>query len=219
MAEQNQPKSAGRQSEAVAEQTRQRIVESARTIFAARGFEGVSLRDIADHAGVTHGLLRHHFGSKEDIWRAVIDATIANYLATLAPLVADSEQGAGDPAATLKAAARLLMRTTARQPDVTRLLMHEGIVGGPRLDYFMAQIAPIRARMAPRFAAVQAAGGLPQFTDDSFLLALLMLGAVPFALGAFSNQLCRVDMAAPDQVELHIDRVLATFFPVPYVNP
>ena len=69
--------------------------------------------------------------------------------------------------------------------------------------------------MAPRFAAVQAAGGLPQFTDDFFLLALLMLGAVPFALGAFSNQLCGVDMAAPAEVERHIDRVLATFFPDP----
>ena len=48
--------------------------------------------------------------------------------------------------------------------------------------------------------------------------ALLMLGAVPFALGAFSNQLCGVDMSASDQVELHIERVLATFFPEPSVS-
>lgn len=72
--------------------------------------------------------------------------------------------------------------------------MHEGIVGGPRLAYFMQQIAPIRARMAVRFRAVQSEGGLPQFSEDTFLLALLMLGAVPFALGAFSNELCQVDL-------------------------
>ena len=93
--------------------------------------------------------------------------------------------------------------------------MHEGIVGGPRLAYFMDQIAPIRARMAPRFQAVQRDGGLPQFTDDTFLLALLMLGTVPFALTAFSNALCNFDLLTGDQVEQHADRVLATFFPEP----
>ena len=204
-------RTAGRQSDAVAQQTRQRIVQSARTVFAARGFEGVSLRDIAEHAGVTHGLLRHHFGSKEDIWRAVIDVTVANYLAELTPLLA--AEGESSPAQMLRAAARLLIRTTARQPDVTRLLMHEGIVGGPRLDYFMQQIAPIRARLAIRFQAVQREGGLPQFSEDTFLLALLMLGAIPFALGSFSNALCQFDLAAPAQVEAHAERVLATLFP------
>ncbi|KPV48598.1 hypothetical protein SE17_37210, partial [Kouleothrix aurantiaca] len=83
-----QSRRGGRQSDDVAEQTRQRIIASARAIFAARGFAGVSLRDIAAHAEVTHGLLRHHFGSKDDIWRAVIDATIGEYLGVLTPLLA-----------------------------------------------------------------------------------------------------------------------------------
>ncbi|MBK8048025.1 MAG: TetR/AcrR family transcriptional regulator [Anaerolineales bacterium] len=196
-----------------AQQTRQRIVESARNVFAARGFEGVSLRDIATQAGVTHGLLRHHFGSKEDIWRAVIDTCVADYLAELAPLLADAEQQGCTPAEMLKAGARLLILTAASQPDMTRLLLHEGMAGGPRLAYFMEQIAPIRARMAPRFQAMQRAGGLPQFTDDTFLLALMMLGAVPFAVTAFANGLCRVDLLAPDQVEKHVNCVLATLFP------
>ena len=212
MAEGANSKPAGRQPEAVAQQTRQRIVQSASTIFAERGFEGVSLRDIAEHAGVTHGLLRHHFGSKEDIWRSVIDATVANYVAELAPLLAGAEEGS-PPAEALRTAARLLIRTTARRPDVARLLMHEGIVGGPRLDYFMQQIAPIRVRMAVCFQAVQREGGLPQFTEDTFLLALLMLGAVPFALIAFANTLCQVDLRAPDQVEQHAERMLATLLP------
>ena len=51
----NQPaRRSGRQPDEIAEQTRQRIVDRARAIFAAHGFEGVSLRDIAAQAGVTH---------------------------------------------------------------------------------------------------------------------------------------------------------------------
>ena len=110
---------------------------------------GVSLRDIANRRR-HHGLLRHHFGSKEDIWRAVIDVTIADYLTALAPLLADAAQQGSTPVATLQAGARLLIRTATRQPDVTRLLMHEGIVGGPRLAYFMD---PLR-RSAPGWRRV-----------------------------------------------------------------
>lgn len=54
--------------------TRQRIIRIALTLFAVRGPQAVSLRDTATHAGLTHGRLRHHPGSKEDIWRAVVAA-------------------------------------------------------------------------------------------------------------------------------------------------
>ncbi len=202
----------GRQSDDIAEQTRQRIIASARAIFAARGFAGVSLRDIAAHAEVTLGLLRHHFGSKDDIWRAVIDATIGEYLGVLTPLLAAAEARETAALDTLKAASRNVVLIAARYPDFSRLLLHEGVEGGPRLDYFLEQIAPLRERIAPLVRSVQQAGGLPQFSHNTFLLALLMMGAMPFALVAFSNQLCALDILAPAQVEQHADRVIATLF-------
>ncbi len=209
----NQPaRRSGRQPDEIAEQTRQRIVDRARAIFAAHGFEGVSLRDIAAQAGVTHGLLRHHFGAKDDIWRAVIDTTISEYLQVLTPLMA--EAAASDTAAidTLRASSRHVVLVAARYPEVSRLLLHEGVVSGPRLDYFLEQIAPLRERMAPLVQTVQQAGLLSQFTHDTFLLSLLLLGAMPFALVAFTNQLCQIDILATDQIEQHADRVMSTLF-------
>ncbi|MEV6966169.1 TetR family transcriptional regulator [Hamadaea sp. NPDC051192] len=44
---------------------RARIRDAAIRLFADRGIAGASVRDIAQEAGVSSGLLRHHFGSKE----------------------------------------------------------------------------------------------------------------------------------------------------------
>jgi AcrR family transcriptional regulator len=50
------------------------ILRSANEHFASHGFRGASLRDIARDAQVSLTLLNHHFGSKLDLLRAVIEA-------------------------------------------------------------------------------------------------------------------------------------------------
>jgi TetR/AcrR family transcriptional regulator, regulator of cefoperazone and chloramphenicol sensitivity len=52
---------------------RARIRDAAIRLFAERGIDGATVRDIAQAAGVSSGLLRHHFGSKEAL-RDVCDA-------------------------------------------------------------------------------------------------------------------------------------------------
>ena len=49
---------------------RARIRDAAIKLFGERGIEGASIRDIAAEAGVSSGLVRHHFGSKEALREA-----------------------------------------------------------------------------------------------------------------------------------------------------
>ena len=49
---------------------RARIRDAAIRLFAERGVDSTTVRDIAEHAGVSSGLLRHHFGSKEALREA-----------------------------------------------------------------------------------------------------------------------------------------------------
>ena len=49
---------------------RARIRDAAIRLFGERGIEGASIRDIAAEAGVSSGLVRHHFGSKEALREA-----------------------------------------------------------------------------------------------------------------------------------------------------
>ena len=53
------------------EDGRARLIRAALHLFATRGFEGASIANIAEEAGVSKGLARFHFGSKRDLYEAV----------------------------------------------------------------------------------------------------------------------------------------------------
>jgi AcrR family transcriptional regulator len=56
-----------------ANHTKQRILESALSLFGERGVDGASIRDIGAFAGVTLATVHHYFGTKEELYAAVID--------------------------------------------------------------------------------------------------------------------------------------------------
>ena len=54
--------------------TRARVLEAAHSLFLKNGFHGTSMRQIADGAGIAVGGIYNHYGSKEEIFAAVLDA-------------------------------------------------------------------------------------------------------------------------------------------------
>jgi AcrR family transcriptional regulator len=52
--------------------TRQRIQEIARDLFARQGVQRTSLQDIADELGITKPALYYHFSSREDLVRSIL---------------------------------------------------------------------------------------------------------------------------------------------------
>lgn len=63
------------------------ILQAARRLFTAHGFEQTSVDDIAAHAGVAKGAVYHHFASKELIFARVFEEMTAE-LAALVPAAA-----------------------------------------------------------------------------------------------------------------------------------
>ncbi len=61
---------------------RARLLQAATDAFAEQGFEGASLRAIADSAGVSFQLITYYFGSKEELWSATVDYLFERYLET-----------------------------------------------------------------------------------------------------------------------------------------
>ncbi|EJL6341798.1 TetR/AcrR family transcriptional regulator [Vibrio cholerae] len=66
-------KKQGRRSAQDAQKTRYHIITIAAELFCELGYSRVSLRHISEKAGVSHSLIRHHFGSKEKIWHSISD--------------------------------------------------------------------------------------------------------------------------------------------------
>jgi AcrR family transcriptional regulator len=93
---------------------RARIRQAALAQFTEHGFERATIRGIAAAAGVSPGLVRHHFGSKQEL-RDAVDAHILTQVRRLSDLVmAGSRRGDYDPATVSREAVRPFQGYLAR---------------------------------------------------------------------------------------------------------
>jgi len=67
-------------------ETRERIIDAAARAFARRGYGQATVNDIAAEAGISMGALYHHFASKEELFRAILDEHLRRELAELSGL-------------------------------------------------------------------------------------------------------------------------------------
>lgn len=99
---------------------RWRLVVSATSAFARRGFHGASLTHIATEAGVTTGSIYSHFRDKEDLFAAVVDNLASDLCAELRGINRLRGYG-GDATADAAARFRALVDVWPEWP----LLVHE----------------------------------------------------------------------------------------------
>lgn len=62
-----------------ADATREAVLQAAETLFAEQGFAATSMRDISSASGVSHPLIHHHFGSKDELYSAVKRRLVEGY--------------------------------------------------------------------------------------------------------------------------------------------
>ena len=53
-----------------AEDTRERLIRAAAQLFAEKGYEGASVKELAQEAGVNVSLVSYHFGGKDGLYRS-----------------------------------------------------------------------------------------------------------------------------------------------------
>jgi AcrR family transcriptional regulator len=85
-------RSRGRPAGGTTGDTRAAILDAARSQFAARGFNGASLRSIAREAGVDASLISHYFGDKSQLMVATMQLPV-NPIEKIAGVVADGPDG------------------------------------------------------------------------------------------------------------------------------
>lgn len=77
--------------------TRTRLIEAALHCFASCGYSGVGIRKIASEAKVNPALIHYHFGSKADLYRAVLQHALAIKRGRISQAVKQMEVGSGVP--------------------------------------------------------------------------------------------------------------------------
>jgi TetR/AcrR family transcriptional regulator, regulator of cefoperazone and chloramphenicol sensitivity len=83
-----------------------RIRNAALELFAARGVTATSIRDVAAGAGVSPGLVQHHFGTKDGLRKAVDEFVIADALETITDLPGSLEERGAEFASRMGAVTR-----------------------------------------------------------------------------------------------------------------
>jgi len=68
--------------------TRELLLRSAKEEFLAKGYEGASLRDICSGAGLTTGALYSQFGGKEEMFSALVDPMMEEYMGIYSEVMA-----------------------------------------------------------------------------------------------------------------------------------
>jgi AcrR family transcriptional regulator len=98
--------------------TRRALLDAGRALFAARGFAGAGQEDIVERAGVTRGALAHHFGTKRNLFRAVVESVETE----LAAHIATAAMRGDDPMAQLRLGC-LAFLDAALDPAVRRIVL------------------------------------------------------------------------------------------------
>lgn len=105
----------------MAKPTKERLIEAARRLFSERGFEGVSIADIADELSITKQALLYHFGRKEALYGAVLQSISESFLNRIDALTTQDE----DPAHQIEALFVSLYKDGRKNQEGLRLVMRE----------------------------------------------------------------------------------------------
>jgi TetR/AcrR family transcriptional regulator, fatty acid metabolism regulator protein len=103
------------------EEKRRQLLDAAVRVFARKGFHASRVGDIAEEAGVAHGLLYHYFKSKDQVLEAVFHDNWSVLLARIRS-VEESDEPAADQ---LRHIAAVVLRTWLHLPDVVRVVIRE----------------------------------------------------------------------------------------------
>jgi AcrR family transcriptional regulator len=153
--------------------TPEALLDSARQLFAERGYDGASIRAITRRAEANLGAVTYHFGSKEALYHAVIASK-------LAPLQERVDAAAAVPGATLDRIASVvgaLFDHYADDPALPRLILQQIASGRAAPPPARAWIRHLAGLLSSLVRAGQAEGTI-RAGDPLFLT----LGVVPPAL-------------------------------------
>jgi AcrR family transcriptional regulator len=157
-------------------ETRASILNAAIGEFAERGFEGASIRAIADRLGLQHPLITYHYRSKDILWRAAAEhafAQIRNEWDISTP-----EESDLPPLARLRQEYTVLFRYTVAFPEFHRFMRQEALTNNPRLKWVAETVlAPLLGRLLPQIIEAQKQGLLPAVDPILFHYMMVSLTA------------------------------------------
>ena len=201
-------------------QRRQEILDEATQLFAERGYEGVSMADLAERVGLRKASLFHHFASKEVIYVEVL----GRILEAVREAILRSISLPGSFVERQEAVEDAMILVLGQHPHAARLLVREVMDWGPVLRAHLADKIMLVFEAAVAFVrAGQAEGAFVEIEPRQLILTFTGVYIMPFVLGGIVERFVGVAPSSPafiearrEAVRIHAGRLLfATAPPVP----
>ena len=141
-------------------------------VFARKGFHTSRVGDIAEEAGVAHGLLYHYFDSKDELLETIFHDTWTDLLAAMQ----DVEESGVPAREQLRGVAAILLRSWRRDPDLVRVLVRE-VARSPQLQEQLAEVGEAFAAIQRMIERGQADGDF-RADLDARLASFVFYGAL-----------------------------------------
>ncbi len=150
------------------------ILDAVVELFSEYGYDGVSMRQIAEAAGVSKSNIYHHFASKEALYLGILDGSAQH----LSEIVEDLAEGDGDFQRRLRVFAEAHLEHLFANETTLRLVLREAFSGDEEKSRMVVDqvVGGIFNRMVAIFQAGQKAGILRADLDPG-LCATLLMGA------------------------------------------
>ncbi|MFN6152974.1 TetR/AcrR family transcriptional regulator [Anabaena sp. AL09] len=174
-------------------QTRTRILQAAQRLFAAKGFEGTTTRDLAQTAGVAEGTLFRHFANKKAI---LVEVATSGWVDLLTDLLTElSEMG------SYKAIAEVMRRrmwNLQKNADTMRVCFMEVQFHPDLRDRIQTEVIDKMTAVAEAFFQTAIDKGIYRQMDAK-LGAKVFLGL--FAIAGFSDNTLIEPNASPQEMQ------------------
>jgi TetR/AcrR family transcriptional regulator, fatty acid metabolism regulator protein len=154
------------------QEKRRRILAAAVRVFARKGFHASRVGDIAEEAGVAHGLLYHYFDSKDELLETIFHDTWSELLGAMR----DVEESDAPAREQLCGVAAILLRSWRRDPDLVRVLVRE-VARSPHLQKRLAEVGEAFAAIQRMIERGQADGDF-RADLDARLASFVFYGAL-----------------------------------------
>jgi TetR/AcrR family transcriptional regulator len=111
-----------------------RILQSALDLFSSKGYDAASVREICEAAGITKPTLYHFYGSKEGVYRALVDGVLEDFRSQVT-----QQLGAGGPVVDrLKRVAHVYFEAARGRRELMRFIfsiVHNPPASAPVTDF------------------------------------------------------------------------------------
>ena len=144
------------------------ILDAALDIFSASGFRGATVDQIATKSEMSKPNLLYYFRRKEDIYVALLEHTLSDWLKPLAEL-----NPLGDPLAELSRYISAKMEMSEANPKASRLFANEILHGAPMIEKFLK--GPLKQLVNEKAQVIQswiAAGKLAPIDPYHLIFAI-----------------------------------------------